>query len=105
MVDIEAMDNAVLETLVSALDHQLDWDGTRWKPKKIGELKAERALAAKTIRYLRTKLRELSAVKQARISALKDVVALIDKCCDPCPQCMEAVEALLTEAEPKEPQP
>jgi len=59
--DRAAMDAGVIETLLVHLEHQLDWDGKKWKPKTVSTLKAERALAAKVIRHLHRNTRRAKA--------------------------------------------
>ena len=46
------MDGVVIQIVIVNLEHQSDWDGVKWKAKTVAVLNAERALAAKVIRYL-----------------------------------------------------
>lgn len=65
------MDQAVIKTLLVALTHQMHLVGGSWKPKRIDDLRAERGLAEKVIRYLDRHLRDT----EVRLSDLEAEVA------------------------------
>lgn len=58
-------DAAVIETLVVALEHRMEPKGTGWRNKNVGDLLAERGLAAKVIRTLWGRINRARAALQS----------------------------------------